>query len=101
MIAIIKSIISAFAREIYKELPSLGALFGNSSGAAVQRNISLAVQKGVFVNVYDANNRIIFFKQGELHGYTNSTVSVCEHGFIIVYDINGKRVGSQYIGNGK
>jgi len=28
MIAIIKSIISAFAKEIYKELPSLGALRG-------------------------------------------------------------------------
>jgi len=95
MIAIIKSIISALVKEIFREVPTLGIFLRNSGGGATQRNISLAVQKGVFVKVYDANNRMIFFKQGELHGYTNSTVSVRENSFIILYDVNGKRIGCQ------
>jgi len=99
MIAVIKNIISAFLKEILREISNSGTLSGNYRSSATQRNISLAVQKGVFVNVYDANNRQIFYKQGQLHGYTNSTVSVRENGFVIVYDVNGKRMGSQYIGS--
>lgn len=51
--------------------------------------IALAVQKGSQVYVFDSNNHQLFNVQGELVGFTSTTVSVKSNGSIRVYDEKG------------
>ena len=55
--------------------------------------IAMAQQKGNSVYVYDESNRTIFIKQGELHGYTSSTVTVRRGNALYLYDENGRGIG--------
>lgn len=51
--------------------------------------ISVAVQKGNSVYVYDESNRTLFIKSGELHGYTSTTVSVRRGKSVYTFDERG------------
>lgn len=51
--------------------------------------ISTAIQKGNAVYVYNERNGIVFIKNGELAGYTSSTVSIKQNHSIITYRENG------------
>ena len=52
--------------------------------------IALAIQKGNDVHVYDENDRPIFYINGELAGFTSSTVSIKRDGCIFVYNDKGQ-----------
>ena len=97
---IIGNIALACLREILRDISKGGFSSGSSGGdySSPQRSISLAVQDRVFVNVFDANNRRLFYRQGQLHGYTGSTVSVRDpqNGSISTYDVNGKRLSTRF-----
>ncbi|WP_163555415.1 hypothetical protein [Helicobacter suis] len=51
--------------------------------------ISTAVQKGSHVYVYDEKNHQLFYKDGELTGFTSSSVSIKRSNHIYVYDEKG------------
>lgn len=54
--------------------------------------ISVAVQKGSFVYVYDEKNHQLFSKSGTLVGYTGSSVSVKSGSFVYTYDDRGRQI---------
>ena len=54
--------------------------------------ISLAIEKGSFIYVYDERNRQVCTLSGTLVGYTSTTVSVKRGGFIYTYDQNGRQI---------
>lgn len=56
--------------------------------------ISVAVQKGNFVHVYDEKNRQIMSKSGQLQGYTSTTVSVKVGNFIHTFNEKGHQISS-------
>ncbi|MFO7578764.1 MAG: hypothetical protein R6W74_00945 [Nitrosomonas halophila] len=62
--------------------------------------IANAVQRGMFVYVYDENNRhIASLPAGDgsndgLKGYTASSVNIQRGGFIYTYDVNGRQTGA-------
>ena len=56
--------------------------------------ISTAIQKGPFVNVYDEDNHTLFSVNGELYGFTSTTVSVQKGPFVNVYDERGRQISS-------
>lgn len=57
--------------------------------------ISVAVQKGKTVYVYNERNSQLYSKSGELVGYTGSTVNVKRGSFIHTYDEKGRQISSR------
>ena len=51
--------------------------------------IALAKQDGSSVVVYDENGNTMFYRLGELVGFTSTTVSIKSGSFITVYDEHG------------
>lgn len=51
--------------------------------------IVTAIQKGNLVYVYGASNRVLFTRNGELYGYTGTSVSIRRGSFIYVYNERG------------
>lgn len=60
-------------------------------------SISTAVQRGASVLAYDENNRQILARNGELHGFTSSTVSVKRGSTIYTYDEKGRQVSAHNV----
>ena len=58
--------------------------------------ISVAIEKGAFVYVYDEKNHLLFSKSGQLEGYTSDTVSVRRGDYIYTYDEKGSQISSHY-----
>jgi hypothetical protein len=59
-----------------------------------QRQITHAVQKGPYVDVYNGYSRL-FTKQGDLYGYTSGSVSVLKfNSYVEVYDAHGSRIST-------
>ena len=54
--------------------------------------ISTAIQRGSYVYVYDEDNRTLFSVNGELYGFTSTTVSVQRGSY--VYDERGRQISS-------
>ena len=59
--------------------------------------ISVAIQKGSSVYVYDDRNHLIFTKIGELYGFTSSTVSIRKGSSIHTYDEKGHQKSSHIV----
>ena len=53
--------------------------------------IGNAKQNGSFVYAYDEKGRQLFVKNGELHGFTGSTVVVKKGAFLYNYDKKGRQ----------
>lgn len=51
--------------------------------------IGVAIQRGSTVYVYNEKNQQIFALNGELHGYTSSSVSIKRGNTIYVYNERG------------
>lgn len=60
--------------------------------------ITVAVQQGKFVKVYDERRRQLFSKFGEVYGFTSNTVSVLEGKWVKVYDEKGRSISSHFVG---
>jgi hypothetical protein len=58
--------------------------------------IQTAVQRGNSVYVYDEKGQQIFSRFGELHGYTQSGVSVKYQGLIRIYNEKGIEIRSYH-----
>ena len=52
--------------------------------------IGTATQRGSIVYVYDESGRLKFTQNGELHGFTGSSVSIRKGSIIYVYDDSGR-----------
>lgn len=61
--------------------------------------IATAVQRGNWVYVYDENGHQLTSLNGDLHGFTGSSVSVKRGNWIYVYDENGHQQNSFYSSN--
>lgn len=59
--------------------------------------ISVAIQKGSSVYVYDDRNHLIFTKIGELYGFTSSTVSLRKGSCVYTYDERGRQKSSHIV----
>ena len=55
--------------------------------------IGMAQQKGNIVYVYDENNRELWSRTGELHGYTSSTVTIKREGWLFMYNEKNQETG--------
>ncbi len=60
--------------------------------------ISVAIQKGSYVYVYDEKNVQKFTKVGQLAGYTGTTVSIKQGSYIYTYNDKGVQVGVHHAG---
>lgn len=58
--------------------------------------ISVAIQKGNYVYVYDEKNHQICSCYGQLSGYTSGTYSVRKGNYIYTYDEKNHLVSSHY-----
>lgn len=58
--------------------------------------IEVAIQRGSYVYVYGERNRLLFSKNGILHGFTASTVSVKRGNYVYTYNEKGNQVSSHY-----
>lgn len=58
--------------------------------------ISVAIQRGNYVYVYDEKNHQIASQYGELCGYTGSTFSVKRNNYIYTYDEKNHQISSKY-----
>lgn len=58
--------------------------------------IGMAQQKGNWVYVYDENNRELWSRTGELHGYTSSTVTIKRDGWLFMYNEKNQETGSRF-----
>ncbi|WP_270970208.1 hypothetical protein [Campylobacter upsaliensis] len=59
--------------------------------------ITLAVQKGCFVSVYDGNKNLYTLPLGpndKLVGFTSSSVNIKKGGFIFTYDEKGHHIST-------
>jgi hypothetical protein len=56
--------------------------------------ITLEVQKGNMVYVYNEKNQVIRSVSGELYGYTSGSYSVKQGSMIYTYDEKGIRISS-------
>jgi len=66
-----------------------------SSSNSLTPAISMAVQKGGLVFVFDEKNRTLFTTPGILQGYTSSTVSVKkDSGWVFVCDVKGNTIST-------
>lgn len=59
--------------------------------------ISVAVQRGSYVYAYDDTNRQIFSVNGDLYGFTSTTVSVQRGSYVYVYNERGIQISSHYV----
>jgi hypothetical protein len=59
--------------------------------------ITLAVQRGNMVSIYNEKNAVVRSIQGELYGYTQSTVSIKRNNQVLTYDENGKLISTVYV----
>ena len=59
--------------------------------------VTTAIQRGNFIYVYDGT-RQLFSQQGELSGYTSTSVSVKRGTYIYVYNEKGQQISSHYCG---
>lgn len=60
--------------------------------------IASVIQRGNFFVVYDESNRqlaSIFCQDGQLLGYTASSVSLKRNNYIFVYNENGNQISSR------
>lgn len=60
--------------------------------------ISVAVQKGKYVYVYDEKNRQISSQYGELYGFTSSTFSVKKLKYVYTYDEKAHQISCHFVG---
>lgn len=58
--------------------------------------ISVAIQKGDYVYVYDEKNRNFFTIFGTLAGYTSGTVSIRKGDYIYTYDDKKRQVSVHF-----
>lgn len=58
--------------------------------------ISVAVQRGSYVYVYNEKNSQIFSKSGELAGFTSNTVSIKRSNYIYTFDEKGMQISSHH-----
>ena len=56
--------------------------------------IITAIQKGSTVYIYGEHNRLLFTKNGDLHGYTGSSVSVKKGNTVYTYNDRGSLVST-------
>ena len=66
----------------------------NNSMKGGETMISVAVQRGTYVHVYDEKNRQICSQNGELVGFTSSTFSVKRGTYVYTYDEKGHQISS-------
>lgn len=59
--------------------------------------ISTAIQRGSYVYVYDEDNHTLFSVNGELYGFTSTTVSVQKGSYVYVYDERGRQISSHSV----
>lgn len=59
--------------------------------------ITLAVEKGKTVYVYNERNSQLYSKSGELVGYTSSTVSVKQGSTVYTYNERGSQISSHSV----
>ncbi len=52
--------------------------------------IGYAQQKGNLVYVYDAKGAFLWYKQGELKGYTSNTVTIVNNNLLCIYGEKGE-----------
>lgn len=57
--------------------------------------ISVAVQKGSWVYVYNERNQHIFSKEGDLYGFTGATVSVKRGSWVYTYNERGSQISAK------
>ncbi len=55
----------------------------------MSKEIGTAIQRGNTVWVYDVNGALLFAHDGELMGFSGSTVSIRQGNIIMVYDASG------------
>ncbi len=55
----------------------------------------MAQQKGNIVYVYDENNRELWSRIGELHGYTSNTVTIKQGDVLYMYNEKNQETGSR------
>ncbi len=55
----------------------------------MDKQIASAVQKGSEVDVYDERGSRLFSKNGELQGFTSTTVSIKRDSYVTTYDAKG------------
>ena len=60
--------------------------------------ISVAVQKGNYVYVFDEKNHQIAVKFGELHGFTGATYSIKKDRHVYTFDEKNHQISVKYVG---
>jgi hypothetical protein len=60
--------------------------------------ITLAVQRGIMVYVYNEKNQVIRTLSGELYGFTSATVSIKRGSMIYTYNEKGITVSTTSAG---
>lgn len=60
--------------------------------------ISVAIQRGDYVYVYDEKNHLIGSQYGELYGFTSGTFSVKRNKYVYTYDEKKHIVSTKYVG---
>lgn len=62
------------------------------------RIISVAIQKGNYVVVFDDKKQFVAQVYGELYGYTETTYSVKKGKYVVTYDSANHFVSQNYVG---
>ena len=57
--------------------------------------ISVAVQRGSMVYVYDEKNKQIMLKSGQLYGYTGGSVPIKVGSMLYTFDEKGRTISSK------
>ena len=62
-----------------------------------ERRIAYAIQHGTQAEAYDANNKFLFARPGQLEGWTSTTMTVYNAGGhqMLTYDVNDKFISSR------
>ncbi len=59
--------------------------------------ITVAVQKGEYVYVYNEKNSRLFAEKGELCGFTSATVSIKRGDYVYTYNEKRSKISSHYV----
>lgn len=59
--------------------------------------ISVAIQKGNYVYAYNEKNVQLFTRQGDLYGFTSSTVAIRRDKYIYVFNEKGVQISVRHI----
>lgn len=59
--------------------------------------ISVAIQKGSYVYVYNEKNVQLFTRPGDLYGFTSSTVAIRRDKYIYVFNEKGLQISVRHI----